>query len=72
MKDSLLEIAASTQSEMEITHRIEHCATRDLDIGMGQRWMRELLHDQNLNQVRFYLQFLVFDIASIAFRTLQK
>jgi hypothetical protein len=55
MKDSLLEIAASTQSEMEITHRIEHCATRDLDIGMGQRWMRELLHDQNLNQVRFYL-----------------
>jgi hypothetical protein len=55
MKDSLLEIAASIQSETEITQRIEQCATRDLDIGMGQRWMRELLLDQDLTQVRFYL-----------------
>jgi len=55
MKDSLLEIAASTQSETAITLQIEQCATRDLDIGMGQRWMRELLLDQDLKQVRFYL-----------------
>jgi hypothetical protein len=55
MEDSLLEIAASTQSVTEITLRIQQCATRDLDIGMGQRWMRELLHEQSLNQVRFYL-----------------
>ena len=55
MKDSLLEIAALTQSVAEITLRIQQCTTRDLDIGMGQRWIRELLRDQSLNQVRFYL-----------------
>jgi hypothetical protein len=55
MKDSLLEIAALTESETEITQRIQQCATRDLDIGMGQRWQRELLRDLSLKQVRFYL-----------------
>jgi hypothetical protein len=55
LKDSLLEIAASTQSETEITLRIQQCATCDLDIGMGQRWMHESLRDQSLNKVRFYL-----------------
>ena len=55
MQDSLLEIAASTRSDTEITQRIEQCATHDLDISMGQRWVRELLRDQDLNQVRFYL-----------------
>ena len=55
MKDSLLEIAISTQSEMEITQRIQQCARRDLDIGRFQRWMHELLLEQDLKQVRFYL-----------------
>ena len=51
LKDSLLEIAASTQSETEITLRIQQCATRDLDIGMGQRWMRELFREQSLSKM---------------------
>ena len=55
MQDSLLEIAATTQSKTDITQRIEQCATRDLDIAMGQRWLRESLRDQDLEQVRFYL-----------------
>jgi truncated hemoglobin YjbI len=32
MEDSLLEIAASTQSVTEITLQIQQCATRDLDV----------------------------------------
>ena len=55
MEDSLLEIAASTQSETETTQRIEQCAKRDLNIAMDQRLLRELPLDQDLKQVRFYL-----------------
>lgn len=47
MEDSLLELAAATQSETETTQRIEQCAKSDLNIAMDP--------DQDLKQVRFYL-----------------
>lgn len=55
MEDSLLEIAASTQSETETTQRIEQCAKLDLNIATNQRLLSELPLDQDLKQVRFYL-----------------